>query len=236
MVTSSFLGYVGEIESEFEPAYTLLCQGQCFQLSRVCGGRRDTTSRPTSYSYYGIFLAVVYGFFSDLRSPPKESYIVGQDRCLLSQFLERAKISSPVSEGLSPLQELRVTLILCAMTRLRSPSAVQQPSLTPKHHTYVELHLRPTARPRWLLPQMESTAATAAAAAVAAATAAATAAAIAIRHRRDNPLLLGCRNHPRSRRTLASLPWTQTRPFNNNRYPFFGWPSSYIRMRRCSCC
>ena len=39
------------------------------------------------------------------------------------------------------------------------------------HHTYVELHLRPSAKLRWLLPQIETIAAVAAAAATAAAAA-----------------------------------------------------------------
>ena len=49
---------------------------------------------------------------------------------------------------------------------LRTSSAVQHTSTIPTHHT--ELHLRPTARLRWLLHHMEAIAAAAAAAAAAA--------------------------------------------------------------------
>ena len=49
--------------------------------------------------------------------------------------------------------------------QLRTPSAVHHPSPTLNHHTYVELHLRPTAQLRWLLHLMEAIAAVATAAA-----------------------------------------------------------------------
>ena len=55
------------------------------------------------------------------------------------------------------------------MIRLRTPSAVQHPSPIPNHHTYVELHLRPTARLRCLLHHTEAITAAAAAAPAAAA-------------------------------------------------------------------
>jgi len=129
--------------------------------------------------FWDFFEPFISGVFSDLRSPEIRiiDYATENHPYFCSQFLEGAKISksfqiwhqfwavSAASRNWDLLEFCE--LLVPGMVRLlRTPSAVQHTSTIPTHHT--ELHLRPTARLRWLLHHMEAIAAAAAAAAAAA--------------------------------------------------------------------
>ena len=127
--------------------------------------------------------ALVSGVFSDLRSPEIRTIYYGTENhpYFCYQLLEGAEISissqnwrqfwavSAASRNWDLLEFC--VLLVPGMIRLRTPSAATLASPTPNQHTYVELHLRPTARLRWLLHHMEAIAAAAAAAAAVAAAA-----------------------------------------------------------------
>ena len=117
---------------------------------------------------------MVSGFFSDLRSPKIRTVYCGpgNDRYfffsvhaargqksanpLITQNLEFEPSSWQVSRH-SSRTESYLNFVYCDNDYVMPvcPCNTRQ-SPTPKHQTYVELHLRPTARLRWLLPQMEA--------------------------------------------------------------------------------
>ena len=118
--------------------------------------------------FWDFFEPFISGVFSDLRSPEIRiiDYATENHPYFCSQFLEGAKISKSfqiwhqfwaVSAASRNWDLLEFCVLLVpGMIRMRTPSAVEHPPPTPNHHTYVELHLRPMARLRWLIPRMEA--------------------------------------------------------------------------------